>query len=144
MKLRNKKTGEYGRLKCIRYNEKSWFEVDTKEHVYTYYSLAELNEEWEDYGESKECWYIDAYGRAREMISESEDFLELRKEIGNGFETREETKKAVEKLKAWERLKDNGFRFVNYYNDDEYCKYKPAEEYEGMYDDLELLFGGKE
>ena len=58
------------------------------------------------------------------------------------FETREEAEKAVEKLKAWTRLKDKGFKFVVCYHDDESIKYKPSKDYSGMYEDLDLLFEG--
>ena len=45
---------------------------------------------------------------------EQENRDEMR-EIGNYFETREESEKAVEKLKAWKRLKDRNLRFnLNY------------------------------
>ena len=53
MKLRNKKTGEI----------KDACEVlDMKQEdgvMYKYYTLAELNENWEDYEEPKEYWFID-------------------------------------------------------------------------------------
>ena len=35
-------------------------------------------------------------------------------EIGNCFESREEAEKAVERLKAWERLKDAGLKFKDW------------------------------
>lgn len=37
-----------------------------------------------------------------------------RVKIGNYFETREEAEKAVERLKAWERLKDAGLKFKDW------------------------------
>lgn len=40
--------------------------------------------------------------------------VEQNKAIGNYFETREEAEKAVEKLKAWKRLKDSGLKFKDW------------------------------
>ena len=58
----------------------------------------------------KEYWYIDING---EIMSDNveDDTVKVMREIGNYFETKEEAEKAVEKLKAWKRLKDNGFEF---------------------------------
>lgn len=45
----------------------------------------------------------------------SNDYIDRsRVEIGNCFETREEAEKAVERLKAWERLKDAGLKFKDW------------------------------
>ena len=102
MKLRNKRTGEIREIKQIL--------IDG---MFTANSLAELNEEWEDYKEPKEYWYIDSYEGT--VIEKTEEFFEItdkeRKEIGNYFETEEEAEKAVEKLKAFKRLVDLGFKF---------------------------------
>ena len=105
MKLRNKKTGEIViKHLAIKGNN---------EVAKTYDSLAELNAEWEDYEEPKEYWYI---GDSGEVWSFSHYYLdteieETHREIGNLFETKEEAEKAVEKLKAWKRLKDKGISF---------------------------------
>ena len=66
MKLRNKKTGGLANIM----GEQNFFRVYTDAGWADYKSLAELNEEWEDY----------------------------KPDTG-------------EKLKAWKRLKDKGFRF---------------------------------
>lgn len=97
MKLRNRKTGEIRDIKCILVD--GMFSVD---------SLAELNEEWEDY-EEKEYFYLNMDGDIRHTTNQA--MVKYSKEIGNYFETREEAEKAVEKLKAWKRIKDLGFRF---------------------------------
>lgn len=132
MKLRNKKTGEInlGDL-----------------HLDDFNSLAELNAEWEDYEEPKEYWYIDCDGEVYsiKLIGYNSNKL---KEIGNYFETKEEAEKAVEKLKAWKRLKDKGFRFNGVYDDYTIKFTAPNEEIgwfwcNGMDKDLDLLFGGK-
>lgn len=73
-----------------------------------------------------------------------------RKEIGNCFDTIEEAEKAVEKLKAWKRLKDNGFNFIGktYETDKRFGSifYKVDEDTysEDIINELDLLFGGEE
>lgn len=148
MKLRNKKTGE-----IVDYNPtlERWNgpSKETKHYV----SLAELNDEWEDYEELK-SYYIGRCGTIEEFDPTKDVALtEMLKEIGNYFETKEETEKAVEKLKAWKRLKDKGLRIldwspyrINNPNRDDYveCVFKivfDIEKYESKCDkDLDLLF----
>lgn len=108
MKLRNKKTGEIKEVEPIT--------------IGGFRSLTELNEEWEDVPEEpKEAeyyWYVGYKNDIRRTkYHHTSDFAdnqvtETRKEIGNCFESLEEAEKAVEKLKAWKRLKDKGFRFT--------------------------------
>lgn len=130
MKLRNKKTGE------IRELADGFFCGD---------NLKKICEEWEDYEEPKEIYFISNNGQIHEEDGHDR-YREARKEIGNYFETKEEADKAVEKLKAWKRLKDKGFRFdavngcwieftLNSANSDE--------DYEQGQKDLHLLFGGE-
>ena len=150
MKLRNKKTGEIGTVK-VEYQK---FYVTTH-RIYPYNTLAELFEEWEDYEEPKELkihWYI--YGSEPLEVDEqnwNKEFIEELKSVGNYFETKEEAEKAVLKLKAWKRLKDKGFEFINFpYK--KICKYDArtgvgnleyqVKYYEELDDDLDLLFGG--
>ena len=126
MKLRNKKTGEIkevivggypvsGKTEMWECSEMDFNEETGYKTIGTYTSLAELNEEWEDYEEPKEYWFMNSLG---EVIrpSDTTDWVaeddEYHKAIGNYFETREEAEKAVEKLKAWKWLKDKGFRFT--------------------------------
>ena len=149
IKLKNKKTGEIQEL-TVTLTGDIVIEQDG-ERIVEISSLAELNEELEDYEEPKEYWCIDADG---ELLCEPSDdsckFDNNCKEIGNYFETEEEAKKVVEKLKAWKRLKDNGFKFEGmdglhytiYY--DEGKSYETHEQCEQAKLDLELLFGGEE
>ena len=147
MRLKNKQTGEIGYLRSTNWNETALIIMD-KDGVQLgkYNSLAELNEEWEDYEEPKQYWYISDGG---EVYGFCEYFVDLQtgedhREIGNLFETKEEAEKAVEKLKAWKRLKDKGFRFEEQFTHimvDEYTADKTEKEY---IDDLMLLFGGEE
>lgn len=155
MKLRNKKTGEIYELNefCL-YDDKGYAKRPFLK------SLAELNEEWEDYEEKSkdnEYWYIDDLGRIQfscELLDEIEEHPNnwlIRKLFGNYFKTRGEAKKAVEKLKAWTRLRDRGFEFCGYEAlgcgeihftsdwdiEDEYEKGQRRK-------DLHLIFGGEE
>jgi len=164
MKLRNKKTGEIVdiNVKTIEYSNNP--QAYPKHRVYK--SIAELNEEWEDYEEPKPqvVYYIDRDGEIvpyKNVEYPKRVFnSEQNKAIGNYFETREEAEKVVEKLKAWKRLKEAKFRIKEY-------EYRPIEAYnaseqkyniisadgiiefsmfcyEDFSDDLNLLFGGEE
>lgn len=123
-------------------------DYDTKQ----YNSLAELNEEWEDYEELKKYCYITGEGDICRNDIKYSEWIEERKSIGNYFETEEEAEKAVEKLKAWKRLKDKGFK-VDLWNYDG-GNYQErirtgrilfrVKDYEENDKDLDLLFGGKE
>ena len=99
MKLRNKKTG-----KIINFE-------DFPKYLGHYYSVADLLREWEDYEEPKEQWYIDCDGEVYETVRLNQFDLDRMANIGNLFETKEEAEKAVERLKAWKRLKDGGVKF---------------------------------
>jgi len=107
MKLRNKKTGEIlGSLGSFIIQNPNGINCET---ITKYDSLAELNEEWEDYKEPKKHYFtIDDDGVL--VCRTAGDFLneELCRQIGNYFETREEAERALNKLKALKRLKDKG------------------------------------
>ena len=161
MKLRNKKTGEIA--ECLSFedcgSQLAMYVYDTATH-YFYSSLAKLNEEWEDYDDTKDHWCVSFYGEAKRIgkYANSEDIAQC-KEIGNYFETKEEAEKAVEKLKAWKRLEEAGFEFKKW-------KHKPLFSYHygtvkqndgykiyieavsnkltGYMQDLDLLFGGED
>lgn len=134
MKLKNKKTG-----KIVE-----WF--NNTDGIFPN-SLAELNEEWEDYEEPTTYYYISDFGAIRE--GDVGNFVEdeiVRKQIGNYFETKEEAEKAVGKLKAWKRLRYKGFRFVKVSQGilGGEIRYKTNEESEEVVELLNLLFGGEE
>ena len=152
MKLRNKKTGEIvyatmmasyggGELQ-IRY-----YPVNNAEstHFKEYRSISELNEEWEDYEEPKEYWHIFGTNITKTQECLDELYDKRNKEIGNYFETKEEAEKAVEKLKAWKRLRDKGFRFIDHIDRDS-GQGMTRYEWDGYVngEDLDLLFGGEE
>jgi hypothetical protein len=116
-------------------------------------SLKELNELFEDYEEPKEFWFVDADGEVRKTNYLSDNDKVSLINFGNCFKSKEEAEKAVEKLKAWKRLKDNGFRFNGWTIDDglriSICTNMGSG---GIYDDdkeeiksyLDSLFGGEE
>ena len=154
MKLRNKKTGEI--VENCGANRKMF--INTGSQIYNYSSLAELNEEWEDYEEPKECDYYIIESDGTILKSHKPTFinhlLEPIKSIGNYFETPEEAERAVEKLKAWKRLKDKGIEVVgwdysdnvdlngcSFFNDDFIVGLRAGDIDE---EDLDLLFGGEE
>ena len=161
MKLRNKKTGNVFRVEFLS----NWqtddgteigFRVCNTNVVYSYNSLAELNEEWEDYEESKNYFYLTAKGNIHNIEDLDDEDDEQRKAIGNYFETKEEAEKAVEKLKAWKRLKDKcciSFSGINRnikgrpvsvnldFNNEGKTTFDEAKQ---NIDDLMLLFGGND
>lgn len=153
MKLVNKNTTNikvFGEI--VSCNEYGCIAVKTDQGVTWYYrSLAELNEEWEDYEEPKTEFYITAWGDIREYSTEEERLAFKQKlAIGNYFETREEAEKVVEKLKAWKRLKDKGIVIRklrhNENGGDMYwsCPSKTGISDKQIWLDLDLLFGGEE
>ena len=149
MKLRNKKTGEIVTFETDIY-------ADTEDRTYEFKSIAELNKEWEDYEEPKELgyWYYDTTANRPEFIESrhvTKEDKKLDKQIGNYFETKEEAEKAVEKLKAWKRLKDAGVTFKPKVIDRKWyleAKAEPKErtfsESHDLFKDVMLIFGGEE
>lgn len=120
MKLRNKKTGEIpDKIETIAYIQWSkkimmvYINNDGERIVKQYDSLESFTEEWEDYEEPKGYFYIRDGGNIDYYRKEG-TITERHKSIGNYFETKEEAEKAVEKLKAWKRLKDKGAEFYGW------------------------------
>ena len=113
MKLKNKKTGEIIELLAkpsfVKRNDDY-----LQSEVNTFNSLAELNAEWEDYEEPKEYWYIDYDGGILCGESDNSSAEKMMISIGNHFNSLEEAEKAVEKLKAWKRMKDDGLKIRKY------------------------------
>ena len=154
MKLRNKKTGEIvflenarvkssdqyfsGSIVLTLVNEKSLYNME-------YSTLESVMEEWEDYEEPK-AYYIERCGTIEEFDTTKDVALtEMLKEIGNYFETEEEAEKAVEKLKAWKRLREKGFKFewwLSEQSSDHIEFYMDSFEWDKeATKDLDLLFG---
>ena len=158
MKLRNKKTGEIVEPCGINLiNGRAFVRFDDEKGTFKFeaHSLAELNEEWEDAPEEpKEYWYIDIDGGIMSDNVE-DDTVKVMREIGNYFDTREEAEQTVEKLKAWKRLKDKGFRFEPVDSYEALCgngfnipitATMPPEAYTDaeVSKDLDVCFGGEE
>ena len=161
MKLRNKRTGDIWEFEegfVMKASQETAERAGARSGVLTCFasSLAELNEDWEDYEEPevlKDFWYIDLDGEIQSDGDVYEDnTIKGMKIIGNYFGIREEAEKAVEKLRAWKRLKDNGFEIKGW-------KFTPdMKRIEGNYvkieaevpqilinkKDIDLLFGGEE
>ena len=154
MKLKNKKTGEIGTLivdGAYSFVTNFAVEDDKRNRLGEYNSLTELNAEWEDYEEPKEYWYINEYGTVTmgEKYGRYTIYDKSKKNFGNYFDTKEEAEKAVERLRAWKRLKENGFSFHGY--DDGYNHDFNSGHIEfyiknngDVLADLDLLFGGEE
>ena len=128
MKLKNKKTGRIYEppIHCLCGKD--------------YETLAEINEEWEDYEEPKD---------------DDLDLDKACKKICNYFETKATVEEAVEKLKAWKRLKDKyNFRFTGIERDKQGMlkgvkvtydrKIVTSYEAQNTIKDLMLLFGGED
>ena len=137
MKLRNKKTGQLGNFII----NKDHFECVDLGYVPEYRNLAELNEEWEDYEEPQGYWYITDYGVVKHSEQPYTDVIDnmARKKIGNYFDTEEEAEKTVEKLKAWRRLRNVGFKLYNWVPP-ERIYYSMNDLYDGYLEDMDLLF----
>ena len=121
MKVKNKKNNEVGTLEIVVpekgvADEALIFDEVSGDILGRASSIAELYEEWEDYEEPKEYWCIDWTGGVNSItvLDGSDQYEDNKKEIGNYFETEEEAERAVEKLKAWKRLKDKGFKFKSW------------------------------
>ena len=154
MKLRNKKTGQIVELDhfSMHYSYHYDYGENAKgeQPCSTWNtSLAELNEEWEDYEEPKTFWYMTAWGDIKEY-SQDQFAVKQKQAIGNYFETREEAEKAVEKLKAWKRLKDAGVKLEivtighkKYLEPtaEDSCTFDEAK---NIVEDFEFIFGGEE
>ena len=78
-----------------------------------YKTIADFNADWEDYEEPKEFWFINDCGDVLKYKYDGGCYCPIlsAKRIGNYFETKEEAEKAVEKLKAWEILRENQVHF---------------------------------
>lgn len=145
MKLRNKKTRE-----IIEF-DKAWL-ADNDNTCMQVNSLAELNKEWEDY-EGPEGWCVTMYGGITRIAKDDEPFISDLKEIGNYFNDKESAYDALDKLKAWKRLKDKGFKTEGWTIDDglrvSICTNLNSD---GIYDEdrketkkeLDICFGGEE
>lgn len=158
MKLRNKKTLE---IRTAEARDDGIYLYDETTEKWYKFDLELLAKGWEYYEAPKEKWVIDIRdGAGYEPYLEEPSEMDY--EIGNYFETEEQAEKAVEKLKAWKRLKDKGFKITGIMN--EYINvgtlydiqplrtarnigFNKSEDLEWLKDnkaDIDLLFGGEE
>ena len=156
MKLKNKKTGEIGTLEVVAprrgvADEAIVFDEIGGDILGRASSIAELNAEWQDYEEEeKEYYTLNSSGQIWTTECFNEESIKDMKSIGNYFDTREEAEKAVEKLKAWKRLKDKGFRFEKWANTSAgpyspiWFYFEKDTELKDVKADLDLLFGVEE
>ena len=129
------------------------------QHTFYYSSIKKFMDDWEDAPEEpKKGWYLNSLGEPIKNVFGGDDFTQPLEAIGNHFATKEETEKAVEKLKALTRLSKCGFRFEGYNNRDrmnggDIAIYAHVDTPHNnliedaqpdMLKDLDLLFGGKE
>lgn len=142
MKLRNKKTGEIWTLTNRNEGTSAVIWVSNGSQTHVIESIEELANNFEDYEEPKEVWYIDFQGMVRSASKEENDWFR-ENEIGNCFETKEEAEKAVEKLRAWKRLKDKGVYFTRM-KAHHHCIAINGWARDDIKKDLDLLFGGEE
>lgn len=152
MKLRIKETGEL--LEDVKFIDTTLHKITIQyldDGVLRECSIKNLSdiEEVKDYEEAKVFWYIEGDGDIHHIRTELCDELEIHtmKQIGNHFESKEEAEKAVEKLKAWKRLKDKGMIKYSFHREkrgidlDFYTLTLLAPRDK---DSLDLLFGGEE
>lgn len=152
MKLRNRKTGEiidldewsfdtYNNMFCIARGDA---EGDNIEY---FKSFADFNSKYEDYEEPKVAYFIDAQGDVCKFSDTDADDWSKEAQIGNYFKTQEEAEKAVEKLEAWKRLKDKGFRFSGYHivaGEIHFDITISREILDDFNEDMDICFGGEE
>lgn len=122
-------------------------------HTFFYDDLKTFANDWEDAPKEPEYYYIDidsggiAINFAKDLGINAD---RASKQIGNYFETKEEAEKAVEKLKAWKRLEDKGFKFKGYTDDSgdlfscQVIRCSFDDFGKESREDLNLLFGGEE
>lgn len=134
MRLRNKKTGEiidiYKGEVTLHYNQ--------GRKTIHFKSLEEL-EDWEDYEPKGSALDV--------MILTLTNFIE--NEPDEDKVDLDDCRQMLEKLMAWKRLKDKGFRFEGWDNTDRstihhFSLFVVIEDLESINKDLDLLFGGEE
>lgn len=166
MKLRNKKTGEIietdYELSVSIPNDEKFYGNNTYTEIKGYSSIKDLLEDWEDYEEPDERWYINEENEPQRVgFGDPIEDIENLEEIGLLFKTEEEAERAVDKLKAWKRLKDKGFKFEGIKEDytrilqeqkpfrtgKRYLQFNKSEDEDWMkenWNDLSLLFSEEE
>lgn len=149
-------------VECLGKHEKELRVIATAakggQHTFYYSSIKKFMDDWEDAPEEKH-YFIDNAGNVKDEKGHSR-YRKQRQEIGNDFKTEEEADKAAEKLKAFTRLQDKGFKFEGIKEDytrilqgqnpfrtgKRYLQFNKSEDEDWMkenWDDLDLLFSGE-
>ena len=114
MKLKNKKTGETITIKDDRELALLKFVESSLPNGFILWEEAKETTRWKP-DETQKYYYVDNDGLVRDDAWwNSAGVDQGRFETGNCFQTKEEAEKAVEKLKAWKRLKDSGLKFKDW------------------------------
>ena len=150
MKLKNKKTGEIGYTAVLQSKAIGVMDENAIQ-LRSYNSLSELCKEWKDYEEPKGYWYVDDVG-VMQIDQVLCSVINMRKSIGNYFETKEEAEKAIERLRAWKRLRDHNVKFnidfahnridFTYSINNSLLGVLDAEEQ--IFNNMKIVFGGEE
>lgn len=116
-------------------------------HSFYYDSIKDFTDHWEDASEEpEEHYFISNCGEVKPEKGHSLH-RDQRIKIGNDFESKEEAEAAVDRLKAWKRLRDKGFEFDGWKRDERYYgdfTITATDQISCDDKDLELLFGGEE
>ena len=89
----------------------SWTTLEKFPNIMTEW-FEEIKEPTRWKPELGEKYYLsDSNGSVYDSVWSNDYIDRSRFEIGNCFQTKEEAEQAVEKLKAWKRLKDSGLKF---------------------------------
>lgn len=114
MKLKNKKTGETITLKDDRELALLKFVESSLPNGFILWEEVKETTRWKP-DEIQKYYYVDNDGLVRDDTWwNSAGVDQDRFDLGNCFQTKEEAEKAVEKLKAWKRLKDSGLKFKDW------------------------------
>lgn len=140
MRLQNRKTGEKATFVYLQNDYVSplvlTVDIDGEIKMLKYNSLAELNNDWEDYEEPKSS-ALDL------TVLTLTNFIE--NEPDENKVDLEDCKRLLEKLKAWKRLKDKGFRFTGHFLGTEGLNiHYECDMKNDISDDLDLLFSGED
>ena len=137
MKLRNKETGEIAEL------DGGAFKLKMGVLEQSISSLEKLTEEWEDY--KGQPYYMVFNGEIFPIGDEefADSTIKSMQDIGNYFGDVGEAQLAAKKLKAWQRLKNAGFRFQGW-NPPAKIEFSMEDIYPGYIEDMTLVFGGRE
>lgn len=125
---------------------------DKLKYITPYYELKEISparlqellEKEKKYDELVKEGYEEPKDDATRVIT---SFIHYVEEADDTFYCDKSVKKLVEKLKAWKRLEEAGFRFIGYELICGECYFEydlKGKSEEETYKDLDLLFGGEE